>query len=93
MQKGGAISYASQVLRETENNYAQTEKEIPAIAFTTKKCHQSLYGAQVEAQSDHKLLEVIFSKLLGKASARLQCMLLQLQKYDLKVARALVKTH
>lgn len=55
------------------------------IAFATKRFHQYVYGNTVTVQSDHKPLEVIFKKHLSKAPARLQRMLLQLQRYDLRI--------
>lgn len=75
----------SRALTDTEKNYAQIEKELLAIVFSTKKFHQYVYGRSVNVQSDHKPLETIFKKPLSKAPARLQRMLLQLQKYDLIV--------
>ncbi len=51
----------------------------------TERFHQYVYGRSVNIQSDHKPLEAIFKKPLSKAPARLQCMLLQLQKYKLIV--------
>ncbi|KAL0151515.1 hypothetical protein M9458_053167, partial [Cirrhinus mrigala] len=63
----------------------QIEKELLAIVFSTKKFHQYVYGRSVNVQSDHQPLEAIFKKPLSKAPARLQRMLLQLQKYDLIV--------
>lgn len=85
LQEGQPIAYASRALTDTEKNYAQIEKELLAIVFSTKKFHQYVYGRSVNVQSDHKPLEAIFKKPLSKAPARLQRMLLQLQKYDLIV--------
>ena len=51
--------------------------------FALKKFHQYVYGVKV--QSDHKPLEAIVTKPIGKAPARLQRMLLQTQKYDIHV--------
>lgn len=85
LQEGQPIVYASRALSDTENNYAQIEKELLANVFSAKKFHQYVYGRSVTVQSDHKPLEAIFKKPLSKAPARLQRMLLQLQKYDLIV--------
>ncbi|XP_062407384.1 uncharacterized protein K02A2.6-like [Sardina pilchardus] len=85
LQDGRPLSYASRALTESEKNYAQIEKELLAIAFATKRFHQYVYGNTVTVQSDHKPLEIIFKKHLSKAPARLQRMLLQLQRYDLKI--------
>ena len=78
LQEGRPLSYASRALTDSEKNYAQIEKELLAIAFATKRFHQYVYGNTVTVQSDHKPLEVIFKKHLGKAPARLQRMLLLL---------------
>ena len=85
LQEGRPLSYASRALTESEKNYAQIEKELLVIAFATKRFHQYVYGNTVTVQSDHKPLEVIFKKHLSKAPARLQRMLLQLQRYDLRI--------
>ena len=85
LQEGSPLSYASRALTESERNYAQIEKELLAIAFATKRFHQYVYGNTVTVQSDHKPLEIIFRKHLSKAPARLQRMLLQLQRYDLNI--------
>lgn len=66
-----------------EQNYTQIEKELSALLFTIKKFHQYTHGVQV--QMDRKPLEVMLSKSLGQAPAPLQCMLLQLQKYDVSL--------
>ena len=53
--------------------------------FACTKFHDYIYGKEVIIESDHKPLETIFKKQLEKAPARLQNMLLKLQKYNLKV--------
>lgn len=70
---------------DTEKRYAQIEKELLAIVFAAKRFHQYVFGRPVTVQSDHKPLEAIVRKPLNKAPARLQGMLLQLQKYDLNI--------
>ena len=45
----------------------------------------STASKEVIIESDHKPLETIFKKQLEKAPARLQNMLLKLQKYNIKV--------
>ena len=66
--------------------YAQIEKELLVVVFAFQKFHQYMYGKEAHVESDHKLLEMIVKKPLAEAPPRLQCMLLQLQKYsfDLK---------
>ena len=53
--------------------------------FACKKFNDYIYGKEVIIESGHKLLETIFKKQLEKAPARLQNMLLKLQKYNIKV--------
>uniref|UniRef100_A0A8C7ZN50 Gypsy retrotransposon integrase-like protein 1 n=1 Tax=Oryzias sinensis TaxID=183150 RepID=A0A8C7ZN50_9TELE len=85
LQDGQPVCYASRALTDTEKRYAQIEKELLAIVFATKRFHQYVYGRPVTVQSDHKPLEAIMRKPLSKAPARLQGMLLQLQRYELTV--------
>ncbi|RXN06058.1 Transposon Ty3-I Gag-Pol [Labeo rohita] len=86
LQEGHPVCYASRALTDTEQRYAQIEKELLAILFAARKFHQYRYGRTVMVQSDHKPLENIMQKQLCKAPARLQRMLLQLQKYELNIA-------
>ncbi|XP_046570037.1 uncharacterized protein LOC124278358 [Haliotis rubra] len=79
------VAYASKALTPSEQNYAQIEKELYAILFGCKRYHQCIYGHTVTVESDHKPLESIMKKPLTAAPARLQRMLLQLQKYDLRI--------
>ncbi|XP_041439819.1 uncharacterized protein K02A2.6-like [Xenopus laevis] len=85
IQKNKPVIYASRALTKTEQNYAQIEKELLAIVFAFKKFHQYVFGISVMVRSDHKPLEAIVTKNLSKAPARLQRMLLQLQKYDFQI--------
>ena len=86
LQEGRPIAYASRSLTQTEQNYAQIEKELYAIVFACEKFHQYIYGKRVHVQSDHKPLESILKKPLVVAPARLQRMMLRLQKYDVHIA-------
>ena len=85
MQDKKPVGYASKSLNATEQNYAQIEKELYAILFGCRRFHQFVYGQQVTVESDHKPLESIATKALAAAPPRLQRMLLQLQKYDIKI--------
>ena len=87
MQRGKPILYASKSLSTTERNYAQIEKELYAIVYACKHFHHFIYGKKnIRIQSDHRPLETIFKKPITTAPARLQRMLLQLQKYNLDVS-------
>ena len=85
LQDGKPVAFASRVLTPSEQKWAQIEKELLAIVFACTKFHQYVYGKDVLIESDHKPLETIFKKPLEKAPARLQNMLLKLQKYSIKV--------
>lgn len=84
-QEGHPISYGSRSLTETEQRYAQIEKELLAITFGLERFHQLTYGRLVHVQTDHKPLVNIVNKDLSKVSARLQRLLLKLLKYQIKV--------
>jgi hypothetical protein len=85
LQEGKPIAFASRSLTPAEENYSQIEKELLAICFACAKFHQYAYGREIEVHTDHRPLETIFKKPLAKAAPRLQRMLLQLQRYTLKV--------
>lgn len=81
--KGKPIAYASRVLTDTEERYAQIEKEMLAIVFSLEKFHQYTFGRPVTVRSDHKPLESILKKPLSSAPRRLQGMMMRLQKYNI----------
>ncbi|MCG7877651.1 MAG: RNase H-like domain-containing protein, partial [Candidatus Thiodiazotropha endolucinida] len=85
IQENQPIAYASRALTKAQQNYAQIEKETLAITFGCNKFHQYVYGREIIVESDHLPLKSIFKKPLFKAPLRLQKLLLDLQKYDLKV--------
>lgn len=59
LQKEKTIAYASKSLTETEQNYAQIEKELYAVLFGCKRIHWYVYGRAFIVESDHKPLESI----------------------------------
>lgn len=85
LQEEKPVAYASRALTETEQRYAQIEKEMLAIVFGAERFHQYVYGREVNVESDHKPLEVIMKKPLSSAPARIQRLLMRLQKYQVKV--------
>lgn len=87
MQGGRPVAYASRALTDTETRYAQIEKELLAIVFACNKFEVYNYGRDmVHVESDQQPLESIMRKPLNNAPKRLQQMLLQLQKYTLRVS-------
>lgn len=85
LQENKPVAYASRALTETEQRYAQIEKEMLAIVFGAERFHQYIYGKEVDVQSDHKPLEAIVKKPLSSAPARIQRLLMRLQKYQVNV--------
>ena len=85
MQDGRVIAYASRSLTQTEQGYAQLEKEMLSIVFSVKKFHCYVFGKETTVYNDHKPLEQILAKPLLSAPMRLQKMMMSLQWYDLKV--------
>ena len=83
MQDVKPIAYASKALTDTQQRWAQIEKELFSVVFGCEKFHKYVYGHNVRIQNDHKPLEPIFKKDLCKTSPKLQRMLLKLQKYDI----------
>lgn len=79
------IAYASSTLNESQQRYAQIEKELLAIVYGCTKFHQYIFGQNITVETDHKPLITIFKKSLRDVPSRLQRMLLKIQKYDLNV--------
>ena len=82
IQADGVVAYASRALTNTEQKYAQIEKEMLAVVFGCLRFHKLIYGkSDVVIQSDHKPLEALAKKPLHKAPMRIQKMKLKLQPY------------
>ena len=80
------VSFASRALTQTETRYAQSEEELLAIVFACEKLDEYNFGrGVVNVDTDHKSREEIFKKSLCDSPARLQRMILRLQRYNLKV--------
>ncbi len=79
------VAYASRAMTSAETRYAQIEKELLGIVFACERFHQFIYGATVEAETDHKPLISLFKKPLTDCPLRVQRLLLMVQKYDLLV--------
>ena len=79
---GHVIEYASRALTETQQRYAQIEKELLSIVFALERFHTYVYARHMIVETDHKPLLAIHKKTLASAPKRLQRMLLRLQRYD-----------
>ena len=85
LQGNHPVAFASRALTQSEQNYAQIEKETLAATFACERFHQFLYGRNFIIESDHKSLEAIVNRPLYKAPPRIQLFLLRLQKYQYKL--------
>ena len=85
LQDNRPISYASRSLTKCQKQYAQIEKELLAIVFGCERFHQYLYGKEVLVQTDHKPLINMLKKPLHTTPARIQRLLIRLQRYNLKL--------
>ena len=85
LQDERPVAFASKALTETEQRYANIEREMLAVVFGCTRFHTYLYGSTFIVESDHKPLESIHKKNLANAPPRLQRMLLRLQPYDFKL--------
>lgn len=80
------VAFTSCSLSPTEQRYSQIEKECLAICNCFHKFDHWLYGkADIEVHTDHQPLETILQKPLNKAPARLQKMMMRLQRYRFQV--------
>ena len=85
LQEGRPVAYASRALTETEQNYAQIEKELLAVVFACKRFDDFVYGRPIEVETDHKPLVTILNKPLCAAPTRLQKMMLTLCRYNINI--------
>jgi RNase H-like domain found in reverse transcriptase/Reverse transcriptase (RNA-dependent DNA polymerase)/Integrase zinc binding domain len=85
VQDGHPIAFASRSLSDTEQAYAQIEKELNAIVFGLTRFHFYVYGRKVLVQTDHKPLVSIATKNVNKVAPRLQRMQLKIIKYDIDI--------
>jgi len=67
IQNGWPVYFASRSLNKTDIEYAQIEKELLAITFSCKKCHNYIYGhGDVTIYTDHMPLTSIINKTLDE---------------------------
>ena len=82
LQQGKPVAFASKSLSETEQRYANIERELLAVVFACERFKTYVLGRDFTVESDHKLLEMIALKNLVAAPPRLQRMLLRLQPFN-----------
>ena len=82
LQQGKPVAFASKSLSETEQRYANIERELLAVVFKCERFKTYVLGRDFTVESDHKPLEMIAMKNLVAAPPRLQRMLLRLQPFN-----------
>ena len=90
------IAYASCTLSQSEQNYAQLEKEALGLIFGVKRFHQYLFGRKFTLVTDHKPLMAILGPkkaIPSLAAARLQRWALILAAYDYDLEFKPTKQH
>lgn len=66
-QNSKPVYYAFKCLSETEQRYAQIEKEMLAIKFACEKFHRLIYGQTIiKVKTDHQPLVAIMKKNIEK---------------------------
>ncbi|XP_063917307.1 uncharacterized protein K02A2.6-like [Zophobas morio] len=82
MQENQPVHYASKALTSGQSSQPQITKELLAIWFGLSKFHEYVFGRHVTVETDHKPLIALMKKPLNATPARLQRILLALQKYE-----------
>lgn len=81
LQENGPVAFASRTLTQSEQKWAQIEKELLAVVFACSRFHNFLYGREFVVESDHKPLESLIKRDIDDVTPRLQRMFLALLKY------------
>jgi len=72
------IAYASKSLTQTEQRYANLEREMLASIFGAERFHTNIYGTKFTIESDHCPLDMISRKNLTAAPPQLHTMIMKL---------------
>ena len=80
------IAYASRALTETEQRYAQIEKEALAVTWACEKFQEYLLGTSFKVETDHKpLVPLLSSKALNMVPVRVQRFRLRLMRFSFTI--------
>ena len=82
LQNERPVEFALCALTETQQRYAQIEKEMLAMQYGLTRFHQYVYGQVVTVETDHKQLLGIKQKPITDVSPRLQRMRLHCQPFN-----------
>ncbi|GFW41297.1 retrovirus-related Pol polyprotein from transposon 17.6 [Trichonephila clavipes] len=85
LQEGQPVAYRAVSLAQTQQRYAQIEKELMAVIYGLEHFNYYTYGIIVTVQTDHKPILGPSKKPYDTISPRLQRMLLRLNKYNIQL--------
>ncbi|GFX59107.1 retrovirus-related Pol polyprotein from transposon 297 [Trichonephila clavipes] len=85
LQDGQQVAYGSVSLTQTQQRYAQIEKELMAVIYGLEHFNYYTYGRIVTVQTDHKPILGLSKKPYDTISPPLQHMLLRLSKYNIQL--------
>ena len=93
LQNDRPVAYASRSLTPTEKYYAQIEKELLSVVFALERFNQYVYGKHITVFTDHKPLIPLMKKPIHDSPARIQRLMLRLQRYDINMVFRRGKDH
>ena len=79
------VAYASRALTSVEQLCLQTEKDTLGIFWGIEHFHLYIYGSHFTLITDHKPLEIIYGNVNSKPPARIERLVLRLQRYSFSV--------
>ena len=85
VQEGRPVYFASRAMTVTETRYAMVVKELLAVRYALKRFHYFIFPKPVTVFTDHKPLVNIISKALDDVPLRLQRMLMDIQRYNVRL--------
>ncbi|GFS44035.1 retrovirus-related Pol polyprotein from transposon 17.6 [Nephila pilipes] len=85
LQESQPVAYGSVSLTQTQQRYAQIEKELMTVIYGLEHFNYYTYGRIVTVQTDHKPILGLSKKPYDTISPRLQRMLLRLNKYNIQL--------
>ncbi len=81
------IAYISRALTETEQRYAQIEKEALGVTWACERFQDYLVGMRFHIETDHKpLIPLLSSKQLDELPIRVQRFRLRLMRFDYTIS-------
>ncbi|GFX67722.1 retrovirus-related Pol polyprotein from transposon 17.6 [Trichonephila clavipes] len=85
LQAGQPVTYGFVSLTQTQQRYAQIEKELIAVIYGLEHFNYYTYGRIVTVQTDHKPILGLSKKPYDTISTRRQRLLLRLNKYNIQL--------